>query len=242
MPTPTTTSPRHRSVVVPVLVAVIALALTVAAVVATRPDPSAAGTTPSDRQSAAPGADDPLGQLARRTPGDPLALGDPDAPVVMVSFSEFQCPFCGSFARDTEPGLIDKYVEDGTLRIEWRDFPYLGEESTTAALAGRAAALQGRFWQFHDALYAQKRPVNSGVLTEEYLASVARGAGLDAERLVEDMARPDLAEAVRKDFAEGQAIGVTGTPAFLINGQPVIGAQDAAVFEQVIEAAAAAAR
>lgn len=51
----------------------------------------------------------------------------------MVAYSEFQCPFCGKFARDTEPDLIDEYVEDGTLRIEWRDFPYLGEESTTAA-------------------------------------------------------------------------------------------------------------
>ncbi|WP_299443111.1 thioredoxin domain-containing protein [uncultured Phycicoccus sp.] len=236
------TSTRRRSVVVPTLIAVIALVLTVVAVVASRPDPSAAKPGAADRSSAGSGAEDPLAQLPRRTPGDPLAVGDPDAPVVMVSYSEFQCPFCGKFARDTEPGLIEKYVEDGTLRIEWRDFPYLGEESTTAALAGRAAALQGKFWEFHDAVYAEQRPVNGGVLTEEYLASLARDAGLDGDRLVEDMARPELAEAVRADFAEGQALGVTGTPAFIVNGQPIIGAQPAEVFEQAIENAADAAR
>ncbi len=236
------TSTRRRSVVVPTLIAVIALVLTVVAVVASRPDPSAAETASADRSSAGSGSEDPLAQLARRTPGDPLAVGDPDAPVVMVSYSEFQCPFCGKFARDTEPGLIEKYVEDGTLRIEWRDFPYLGEESTTAALAGRAAALQGKFWEFHDAVYAEQRPVNSGILTEEYLASLAREAGLDGDRLVKDMARPELAEAVRADFQEGQALGVTGTPAFLVNGQPIIGAQPAEVFEQAIENAADAAR
>ena len=171
-----------------------------------------------------------------------MAMGETDAPVVMVSYSEFQCPFCGKFARDTEPGLIEKYVKNGTLRIEWRDFPYLGKESMTAALAGRAAALQGKFWAFHDTMYAKEQPVNSGKLTEDYLASVARKAGLDGERLIKDMARPELADAIGKDFTEGQSIGVTGTPAFIVNGQPIIGAQPAQAFERVIENAAEAAR
>ncbi len=240
-PTPT---PRHRSVVVPTLVALVALALTVVAVVASRPASSAKPSSASAQSPSGSGTsqEDPLAALPRRTPGDPMALGKADAPVVMVSYSEFQCPFCGKFARDTEPGLVEKYVKSGTLRIEWRDFPYLGKESMTAALAGRAAALQGKFWEFHDAMYAEQQPVNSGALTEDHLASVAEQAGLDGERLVKDMARPELADAVGRDFSEGQSIGVTGTPAFIVNGQPIIGAQPAQVFEQAIEDAAAAAR
>lgn len=234
----TTPSTRRRSVLIPAIATVIGLLVTVIAYAATRPSPS----EPAPRESAASGTADSLAALARRVPGDPMAMGEPDAPVVMVNYSEFQCPFCGKFARDTEPTLIAKYVENGTLRIEWRDFPYLGEESMTAALAGRAAALQGKFWAFHDAMYAEQQPVNSGVLTPEYLKGVAEKAGLDGERLVADMERPELAEAVRKDFSEGQSIGVTGTPAFLVNDQPIIGAQPTSVFEQAIENAAAAAR
>ena len=177
-------------------------------------------------------------QLVRRDPDDPMALGEADAPVVMVAYSEFQCPFCGKFARDTEPVLVEKFVEDGTLRIEWRDFPYLGAESTVAARGGRAAAAQDRFWEFEEAMYADQLPPNSGNLDEDYLVSVAEDIGLDVDRFRDDLDSPEAEQAVQDDFAEGQAIGVTGTPAFVINGVPVIGAQPTEVFERTIEKAA----
>ena len=167
-----------------------------------------------------------------------MALGEADAPVVMVAYSEFQCPFCGKFARDTEPVLVEKFVEDGTLRIEWRDFPYLGAESTVAARGGRAAAAQDRFWEFEEAMYADQLPPNSGNLDEDYLVSVAEDIGLDVDRFRDDLDSSAAEQAVQDDFAEGQAIGVTGTPAFLINGVPVIGAQPTEVFERTIEKAA----
>lgn len=177
-------------------------------------------------------------ELVRRDAGDPMALGEADAPVVMVAYSEFQCPFCGKFARDTEPTLVEKYVEDGTLRIEWRDFPYLGEESNVAARGGRAAAAQDKFWEFEEAMYADQLPPNSGNLDEDYLVSVAEDIGLDVEKFRDDLDSAKHEAAVQQDFAEGQAIGVTGTPAFVINGVPVIGAQPTEVFEQTIEEAA----
>ncbi len=177
-------------------------------------------------------------QLVRRDADDPMALGEADAPVVMVAYSEFQCPFCGKFARDTEPALVEKFVEDGTLRIEWRDFPYLGAESTVAAAGGRAAAAQDRFWEFEEAMYADQLPPNSGNLDEDYLVSVAEDIGLDVDRFREDLDSSEAEQAVQDDFAEGQAIGVTGTPTFIINGVPVIGAQPTEVFEQAIEQAA----
>ena len=232
-------APARRSPLVPIIVAVVAVLLAVVAFVASRPQQSssAGAAAPSSGAQATTGTgsgQDPAA-LARRTADDPMAVGKVDAPVVMVAYSEFQCPFCGKFARDTEPGLVKKYVDSGVLRIEWRDFPYLGQESMTAALAGRAAALQGDFWAFHDALYADQQPVNAGKLTKEFLGSVADRAGLDGAKLQKDMDRPELAEAVNRDAREGQSIGVTGTPAFIINGQPVIGAQPSEVFEKAIE-------
>jgi protein-disulfide isomerase len=236
---------KRTSPVVPLAVAGIAAVALVGVLVGTggsddsEPDAGARAEVTDTSPEVAP-EDDPLAQLPRREKGDPMALGDVDAPVVMVSYSEFQCPFCGKFARDTEPELVEQYVEDGTLRIEWRDFPYLGQESATAALAGRAAAAQGRFWEFHDAMYADQPSPNSGAIDQAYLDAIAEETGLDVADFRRDMASPQAQQAMAADFAEGQQIGVTGTPAFIINGQPVIGAQPTATFEQVIEDAAAA--
>jgi protein-disulfide isomerase len=194
-------------------------------------------TRPQASSSEPSGGSDALTALARRRPGDPTALGRVDAPVVMIAYSDFQCPFCGQFARDTEPVLVRKYVDTGVLRIEWRDFPYLGPESKVAAHAARAAAEQGKFWAFHDALYAHQLPPNSGHLTPAYLRSVAARTGLDVTRFSKDMNGPLAAKLVQHDFDEGLSAGVTGTPSFLVNGRPVVGALPVAAFEQVIEQA-----
>lgn len=228
--------------VVPAIVALLAALVTVAVIAIPQLDGENART---DEDVAAPQAGKDVGSaatMARRQKDDPLALGPVDAPVVLVEYSDFQCPFCGRFARSTEPTLIRKYVRQGTLRIEWRDFPYLGAESTLAARAGRAAAEQDRFWPFHDAMYADQQPPNSGRLTESHLIAVARRAGLDTDRFRTAMSSSSVDQAVQRDFQEGQAIGVTGTPAFMLNGQLIMGAQPTDVFEQAIEDAAAAAR
>ena len=226
----------------PVVVAVSLALITAVLFVMPRQQDDAAdtsgGAATAQPQTEPEQTDDPLAQLARREADDPMALGREDAPVVMINYSEFQCPFCGKFARDTEPTLVKDYVDKGILRIEWRDFPYLGQESLTAARAGRAAGAQGKFWEFHDAMYDKQLPPNSGQLTEDHLADVAGKAGLDVERFRLDMRSPDATAAIQHDFKEGQAIGVTGTPAFIINGQPVIGAQPTAEFVKVIEQAA----
>ena len=231
----------RKSPLIPLVIAALA-AVALGAVLlqgGDEPEAAANGATPESSSTAPPEAWE---QIVRRSPGDPMAVGETDAPVVMVAYSEFQCPFCGKFARDTEPTLVEKYVQDGTLRIEWRDFPYLGPESVLAARAGRAAAAQSSFWAFEEAMYADQLPPNSGDLDEDHVAGVAAELGLDVDRFRADMASPEVEQAVQEDFAEGQAIGVTGTPAFIINGVPVIGAQPTEVFEQTIEQAARDAR
>lgn len=234
---------RGKRAVIPAAVAVGALVL--AAIIATGGGSGSDQVeqdvaTESSQETTAPTEDASAdaNQAGTSRSDEAMAMGAADAPVVMVNYSEFQCPFCGRFARDTAPELIERYVEPGLLRIEWRDFPYLGEESTRAALAARAAAAQDAFWEFHDALFADQADTpNSGKLTEDYLIGLARDLDLDMPRFEDDFHDGAGEAAIRVDFDEGLSIGVNGTPTFLVNGTPVVGAQPLDVFVQTIETA-----
>lgn len=174
--------------------------------------------------------------LQRREPGDPFALGRADAPVVLIKYEDFRCPFCAKFTADVEPELIERYVETGVLRIEWRDFPVFGDESVEMAKAGRAAARQGKFWQFHDVAYAMGEGTKKASFPEERIQQVARQAGVpDLAQFNADREDPAIMQAIQADLAEGQALGVSSTPSFIINGQVVLGAQPLEQFVTVIE-------
>lgn len=166
------------------------------------------------------------------------SLGDEDAPVVMVEYGDFQCPNCGKFARDIEPELLRTYVKNGTLRMEWRDFPYLGQESVNAALAGRAAQEQGKFWEYHDLLYNNQKSPNSGAFSDAKLAELAGEVGLDVEDFKSELASGNYEQDVAQDLQEGQSRGIAGTPTFFINGKVLVGAQPVEVFQEAIEQAA----
>lgn len=181
-------------------------------------------------------ASGPLGDQARREPGDPLAIGPVDAPVTMVMFSDFRCPFCARFSRVTEPELVDRYVESGRLRIEWRDLPVFGEPSLLAARAGRAAAAQGRFWAFARAVYEAAPERGHPDLTATALRDFAVQAGVpDLQRFEEEMASSVFDEAIAADAMEARALGLTGTPSFVIDGHPIVGAHPTPVFVDLIE-------
>ncbi|GAA3724896.1 hypothetical protein GCM10022205_06200 [Spinactinospora alkalitolerans] len=180
--------------------------------------------------------------LARRDSGDPMAVGDADAPVVLIAYSDYQCPYCQKWVQETQPELVERYVEEGEMRIEWREFPYMGEASRTLAVGARAAAEQDMFWEYHGTVYeAMEELKGAGPQLEERVAELAAEAGLDRDRFAEDLDREDLAAEVDADFSEGQQIGVNGTPAFLINGDPVMGAQPLPTFTSSIDDALAAA-
>ncbi|MEV7522749.1 thioredoxin domain-containing protein [Streptomyces sp. NPDC091371] len=194
--------------------------------------------------SAAPRTDSATAQLkalARREAGDALAVGRADAPVVLIEYSDFKCGYCAKFARDTEPALVKKYVEDGTLRIEWRNFPIFGAESEAAAKAAWAAGQQDRFQQFHAAAYAEGAKEKG--FGAERLLELAREAGVpDLERFKADSAGEQAAAALKRDQDEGYRIGVTSTPSFLVGGRPIAGAQPLDAFEAAIAQAKAAAK
>jgi len=130
-----------------------------------------------------------------------------------------------------EPKLYKKYVKDGTLRIEWRDFPYRGQESVNAAVAARAAQAQGRFWEYHDLLYDSQF---SGY-SEENLIAMAERAGLDTQRFERDYESARYEPLVRADFRKGLNAGVNGTPTFFVNGKMLAGLQPVGVFENAIQ-------
>jgi protein-disulfide isomerase len=130
-----------------------------------------------------------------------------------------------------EPKLYKKYVKDGTLRIEWRDFPYRGQESVNAAVAARAAQAQGRFWEYHDLLYDSQFSGYSG----ENLIALAERCGLDTQRFESDYENASYEPLVRADFQKGLNAGVNGTPTFFVNGKMLAGLQSARVFENAIE-------
>ncbi len=136
-----------------------------------------------------------------------------------------------------EPELYEKYVKDGTLRLEWKDFPYQGRESLDAALAARAAQAQGKFWEYHDLIYANQSSGNSGGYTEESLTALAEEAGLDVDRFRKDLESARHEAVVQADFEEGQGLGISGTPTFFINGRVLVGLQPLATFEEAIEEA-----
>ncbi len=131
-------------------------------------------------------------------------------------------------------------MEDGTLKIEWRDFPYLGEESMNAALAARAAQEQGKFWEYHDLLYENQS--SPGAFSDENLVALAREVGLDVEEFEASLSSGEHRQVVTEAFTEGQRSGITGTPTFIINGQTLVGAQPLEAFEEAIEEAAREAR
>ncbi|MEV7542722.1 thioredoxin domain-containing protein [Streptomyces sp. NPDC089915] len=192
---------------------------------------------------ATPGSDPAAGlkALARREAGDKLAVGRADAPVVLIEYSDFKCGYCAKFARDTEPELVKKYVEDGTLRIEWRNFPIFGAESEAAAKAAWAAGQQDRFTAFHAAAYAEDAKAKG--FGEERLIELAREAGVpDLERFKADMAGEAASAALSRDREEGYRIGVQSTPSFLVNGQPIAGAQPLDAFTTAIARAKAQAK
>jgi protein-disulfide isomerase len=207
-----------------VLLAIVAALLATGAVT----DEAGTGT-----RAAAAGAD--AGPVAAPLTGPTLGHGD--APVTLEYYSDFQCPFCRRVAEEVLPTIVAEYVDTGQAQLRWRDFPALGAESVQAALAARAAHEQGRFWEYHDLLFAIQGQRGSGTYTAERLVALAQQLELDAEMFREDLESRRGAGDVEADFVEGQRLGVTGTPTMIINGQAIVGAQPASVYRSVIDAA-----
>ena len=177
-----------------------------------------------------------------RDPADGQAKGKADAPVVMVIYSDFACPYCTQLAQKVEPELAD-LVDQGTLRIEWRDLAQISPTSPLAAQAGRAAAKQGRFWEFHDAVYAAADPQGHPEYTEDSLVTFAQKAGVaNIEQFRTDMTSAETVAAVTEATNHAHSIGITGTPFMIVGETFISGYKDADYMKAVINSQAAKAK
>lgn len=162
-------------------------------------------------------------------PADGRVLGDPDAPVSFVVYSDFQCPFCKQFDEQDLPKVINNFVTEGNVKVEWRPMPIISQqpldapenESVQAAEAALCAADQNRFWPYSEALYAAQGAENSGIFSDEMLKQTAVDTGLDPDTFNECLDSGSKQDEVVQIRQEGTDSGVQGTPTFLINDQLV---------------------
>jgi protein-disulfide isomerase len=161
-------------------------------------------------------------------PGDAPAKGPADAPLVMVVFSDFQCPFC----KRVEPTLADLQRHYGKkLRVVWKNYPLpFHNNAAIAAEAAMAADAQGKFWQMHDKLFD-----NNTALDRESLEGYAAALNLDLARFKADLDSRRFKPRIEADTKEGTDVGVNGTPAVFINGRKIAGAYPLETFQKVAD-------
>lgn len=161
---------------------------------------------------------------------DDPALGPDDAPVTIVEFSDYACPYCRRFHMETFKDLLASYPDQ--IRFVYRDFPVVGggETGFFAAQAANCALDQDKFWEYHDALFQG----DYGHGRDAYL-SLAEDLGLDVSSFATCLDDETFAQEVQDDLQAGRELGVNGTPTFFINGIPLVGAQPMSNFTQVID-------
>jgi protein-disulfide isomerase len=191
-------------------IAVIVLAVVVGWTLLQRPVGSpvrvAAAGRPAARPSAAP------------LPTEPVSLdgavtsGSRQAHVAVIEYSEFKCPYCGAFARDTWPSLKTKYVDSGKVLVAFRHFPLdsLHPFARPAAQAAECVGRQGKFWEFHDLLFRDQKALDA-TMVDSYITTT----GVD-RKVYEACLKTAVAAKVQADVVSGESLGVTGTPTFFM--------------------------
>jgi protein-disulfide isomerase len=157
-------------------------------------------------------------------PGSPVA-GNPKGDVTIVEFFDFRCPVC----KKIHPVLSDVVKADGNIRVVYKQWPILGPESEYAARVALAARYQGKYLALHEALVATETKLSS-----DEVMRIAGKVGLDRQRLIKDMERPEIQQDLMKSFMLADELKINGTPSYVIGDQLVKGGRDAASFRSII--------
>ena len=166
------------------------------------------------------------------TADDDVVLGEANAPVEVIIFGDYQCPFCERLYQETEKQLREEYVKTGKVKMVYRDYPLsFHPAAQPAAEAAECAGDQGKYWQYHDALFERQATIT----TLDYIG-LAGELGLDRAAFKSCVDTHKFAAEVAKDLADGTAAGVDGTPASFINGQLISGAVPYTSFKTAIDA------
>jgi len=174
-----------------------------------------------------------------------LALGKADAPIKIQLFSDFQCPYCGLYARNYEQQLINDYVATGQVRFEYKHFLVVdgntgGNESHRAAIASECAGEQGQFWNFHDLLFANQNGEGRGAFADRRLKAFAQTLGLNQTAFNACLDSGRFTQAISADESLARSLEVSGTPTLFVNGQRINNPLDYAEVKQAISSALSA--
>lgn len=167
--------------------------------------------------------------------------GNPDAKVALVDFSDFQCTNCRRFATQTEPQMVQDYVDSGKVVLIFKHFPIFGPDSLTAGMASMCAQDQGKFWEFHDHLYQNQGSENSGWANANNMKKFASDLGLDREKFDACLDGAKYKDYVQGDLAFALALKFPGTPSFVVmksdgsDPEGMVGAQPYTSFKTVID-------
>ena len=165
--------------------------------------------------------------------GDDPSIGQADAPVTIIEFSDFQCPYCARFVQQALPSINENYINTGKVKLVFKNFPLnnIHNNAQKAAEASECANEQGKFWEYHDKLFE-----NQGSLSVSNLKKYAKDAGMNTEKFNDCLDSGRMSSAVQKDVDEGTNMGVRGTPYFLIGKGSISGACPFSTFDQAIKA------
>jgi len=169
--------------------------------------------------------------------GSPV-LGNPNAPVTLIEFGDYQCFYCNQFFHKTEPDLFKNYVETGKVKVIFKDYTIIGPDSVSAAHAAHCADEQEMFWEYHDTLYNNWKGENNGWASSENLLGFARDVGLDIDMFSKCMIESKHTSVIANSNQDAKDLGLTGTPAFFVIGPDnkvtkIGGAQPYDVFERI---------
>jgi protein-disulfide isomerase len=163
--------------------------------------------------------------------GDNAILGDPDAPITIIEWSDYECPFCARFYSDAYQDIKENWIDTGKAKLVFRDFPLsFHANAQKASEAAECAGDQDMYYEMHNLLFEDG--MGSGVDT---FKSYATELGLDQTEFDDCLDSGKHEAEVKQDMADGMKAGVQGTPGFIIEGQLISGAQPYAVFEQLLE-------
>jgi len=161
-----------------------------------------------------------------------ITVGNPNAPLTLVEFADLQCPFCRDYTNNVLPTIVDRYVRNGKLKMEFRNVSFIGNDSLRAAQMAAAAGMQNKLWQYVDLFYINQEEENSGYVTDEFLTRIGRAVrGLDVQQAMSDRSLPAVQRALTEAQTEWTIAGFQGTPAFLLG--PTNGRLEAMLGEQV---------
>ncbi len=171
--------------------------------------------------------------------GSPI-LGDPNAPITLVEFGDYQCHYCNVFFQSIEKDILKNYVDTGKVKIIFKDYNIIGEDSVIASQGAHCANDQGLFWEYHDILYSNWTGENNGWASSENLAIFAQQIGLNMNKWSECMKKGSHSQIILKSNDDARTLELTGTPAFfIINSEgkvsKLFGAQPFEVFKKIFD-------